>query len=306
MTMNFAHANRLTPDGAMNFSPPAGTDFGSEITRLLDEAMVAASRAEYEAGRGSGTGDVAQKRIGAGYIGTECDRELAYRYHRAEKEERESTVSPGELQRHAESGHWTEDKTAEWLRLAGFDLCTFKTNEDGSPKINSFGKPEQIGFKAAWNKETGQARLAGEVDGVIHGSPLPLKVPMIWESKKATAKKWKKFSTSGVAVADPPYYGQLQTNMAYMQIDSTLFSMLNLDNMKYYWEIVPFDQEVAQALTDRAARIFASETPAEFARITSDPSNFKCRFCDYAEQCWTDHGSQTSIATPGWLAGDQA
>lgn len=262
----------------MDFSPNSGLTLAENLTSLLDNALVESRKAEYEKGRGSGDGAVAAKRIGAGYIGTECARALAFKYHKFAKDVRESTVSPGELQRHAESGHWTEEKTAEWMLLAGFDIRVKKP--DG----------KQYGFMAAKDPITGQFRMAGEVDGVILGVPPRIAgkivIPAIWESKKATDKKWKDFSKNGVAAADPKYYGQLQTNMAYMEIGNTLFSMLNLDNMKYYWEIVPYDAANAQRLTDRAVKVLESKVPEDLPRIAYDSTNFKCKFCDYAETCW--------------------
>lgn len=293
-----AHKNRITEDGAMNFAPDPKLTFSDHISALIDHHLVEKKRAEYKAGRGSGAGDVAYYRIGAGYIGVECARQLAYRFHKVDKDDVErhpNAPNPGELQRHAESGFWTEDKTAEWMRWAGFDLWTHK--DDGS----------QFGFKAAFNERLGQYQLAGEVDGIITGLPgevpegLPrtigeslnkIALPCIWESKKATDKKFKEFQRKGVKGADPKYYGQIQTAMAYMSakhgkpFENVLFSMLNLNTMRYFWELVPFDAPVAQRLSDRAVQVMGTLLPEEMPRITNDPSDFRCRFCDYRETCW--------------------
>jgi hypothetical protein len=276
------------------FSAPTNQDTSlrDAITNAMDVALVTHARAEYAQGRGSGVGDVAKKRIGAGYIGVECDRALAFKYHKVPKEDREGPVSAAELQRHAEAGFWTEDKTAEWLRLAGFELLTHK--EDG----------RQYGFMDAKDPVTGQYRLAGEVDGVILKAPpgVDLPVPCIWESKKATAKKFATFEKSGVKGADKKYYGQLQTNMGYMEIGHVLFSMLNLDTMQYYHELITFDQPEAQRLTDRAVRVFTSECAEEFARLTKDRSDFRCRFCDYQKHCWDTPVKTAPVeVTPFWL-----
>lgn len=255
------------------------------LSEELDSALVAKTRAEYEATRGSGAGDVAAKRIGAGYIGTECGRELGFRYHKYPKEEREGPVGKGELQRHAEAGFWTEAKTAEWMRLIGIEMNT------DTGRLNTFGKPEQIGWKAARDPDTGQSRMAGEVDGVIVAVTNPrlvglIRPPCIWESKKATDKKWKKFSNETVKKADPRYYGQLQINMAYLGAEQTLFSMLNLDNMKYYWELIPFDAAHAQALSDRAVTVLQSDSPFDMPQLGRAEDDFRCKFCDYHGQCW--------------------
>lgn len=270
------------------------------LSALLDAAIAAKSKADYAAGRGSGVGEVAAKRIGAGYIGVECAAELAFRFHKYPKEDRPSVVSKGELQRHAESGHWTEARTAEWLRLAGVLVRT------DTGRLNTFGKPEQIGWKAARNPETGQYRMAGEVDGIIDGFTAPefsdpeilallapmldqlrplIKPPCIWESKKGTNKKWTKFSREGVKKADPKYYGQVQTNMAYLNAEQTLFSMLNLDNMKYHWELIPFVQADAQRLSDRAVTVMESNSPFELPKACRSVDDFKGMFCDFHDQC---------------------
>lgn len=274
---------------------PSAGDLGASLTRLVDDAIVARQKAEYAAGRGAGTGDVAAKRIGAGYIGTECDRALAHRYHKTPKDERASVVSPGELQRHALAGFWTEGAIADWLRLAGFDLRTLKP--DGT----------QYGYHVARDPETGQARIAGEIDGVIVGVPagFELPLPCLWESKKATHKKATKFAKEGVAKADEKYHGQVQTNMAYLEVGHTLFSMLDLDTMKIYWELIVFDPAFAQRLTDRAIKVLESRSPEEMPRIAREPTDYRCRFCDYAGACWKAPAQPETVTAkkPAWLTG---
>ena len=306
--MKTAHKER---GGKMYFGPkehadPPG-DMQGKINELIDTALVETRATEYAAIRGASGGEVAQKRIGSGYIGLKCVRQLAMKYHKVEANESGSFVSPGALNRHGEAGHWTEAATAEWLRLSGFDLLTHKIAEDGSPILDRFGKPKQFGYYSAKHPETGQAQMAGEVDGVIVGVPdsltLMIPTPCIWESKKATAKKFKNFSSKGVKEADTKYYGQVQTNMAYMGIEHTLFSMLNLDNMEFYWELIPFDVFTAQFLTDRAVSILQSQSPYEFPRITTDPSDWHCKFCPYTDPCWNEprEGRPEPATLPHWL-----
>lgn len=274
-----------------DFSPPPDSRIGEKITKALDDALVTFRAEEYKKGRGSGESDVALHRIGSGYIGMECGRALAYKYHKAEKEEREGPVSKGELQRHAESGFWTEQKTAEWLELAGFDIRTV------NPETGS-----QYGYKSAWDDNQLKYRIAGEIDGVLCGGPVELPYPVLWESKKGTAKKFAKFE-KGVKKADPEYYGQLQTNMLEMEVHYTLFSMLNLDTMKYYWELIPFDAKEAQRLQDRAANVLQTKEPEEMPRITTDKNDFRCKFCDYAKRCWAERklSPEAPTAPPPWM-----
>src|SRR5882757_2643077 len=259
----------FSPTSGGEAPAPKSSDLVSSLTKLIDTALVARTKSEYAAGRGSGAGLVAKHRIGSGYIGLECARQLAYKYHKTAKEERsDSKVSPGELQRHAESGFWLEREAARWLRDAGFEIYTEK--EDGS----------QYGYIACQD-QSGQARLAGEIDGVIVSGPegvIPF--PCLWESKKATDKKYKSFLKDGVKKADPKYHGQLQNNMLYMEVSHTLFKMLNLDTMKFYFEVVSFDPQEAQRLQDRAAKVLETNAPEEMPRISDDKTDFRCKFCD--------------------------
>ena len=221
------------------------------------------------------------------------------KYHKVKGSEEGSFVTPGALSRHAEAGHWTETATADWLRYAGFKLLTHKVSENGDPIIGPDGKPMQLGFFAANDPETGQARIAGNVDGVIVAAPVAIPLPCIWESKKATAKKFKTFS-KGVKNADTKYYGQVQTNMAYMEIKHTLFSMLNLDTMEFLWELIPFDPRYAQDITDRAVRVLQSKVPEELPRIASDPTDWRCKFCPYQKPCWAEPVAPATPA-PHWI-----
>jgi hypothetical protein len=284
----------------MDISPRAAEAATSEINALLspmlDDAITEARKKEYSATRGSGIGQVAAKRIGAGYIGEDCNRCLGFQYHKFPKETRDGGVSPGELTRHAEAGHWTENKTLDWLGMVGLNIQTVMTNDYGNEVIDQWGKPKQIGWMDGKDPETGQYRLAGEVDGVImavddHRLATLIKPPCIWESKKATDKKWKKFAKETVKNADKKYYGQLQTNMGYLGIRQTLFSMLNLDTMKFYFELVPFDQLYAQTLVNRAVDTFATKTPFELSRLGKSEDDWVCKFCDYKTQCWHEGAS---------------
>ena len=270
--------------------------FSAAMSSMLDAATAWFADQRYKQGRGNGKGDVAFKRIGAGYIGMECERCLAFKFHRYQVEEREKEyVTKGELNRHAESGHWTEDKMADWLREAGLELTTEVPGQTGYD-----GKPKQHGHMSVKN-DAGQCQIAGEVDGIIHKLPsaVPegyevflktvseeLSVPAIWESKKATSKKFKKFLSEGVKKADPRYYGQLQCNMHFMGANHTLFSMLNLDDMKTYFEVVEFDPAYTDKMLDKATRVLRSESPEDLMRLCNNPDDFRGMFCDYKKQCW--------------------
>ncbi len=261
------------------------------LTKLIDVPLVEKAKRIYAEGRGSGEGVVAKHRIGAGYIGLECKRALAYKYHKVpEAEQADSKVSKGELNRHAQAGFWLESVFPTWLRDAGFDLHT----ED--PRTG-----KQYGYTVCPNEE-GQMRLAGEIDGIFLSGPAILPYPCLWESKKMTDKKFNKFSKEGVKKADPKYYGQIQCNMVYLEVYYCLFSAMNLDTMKFYFELVKFDAPYAQKDQDAAARVFASRSPEEMPRITNVESDYRCKYCGWASACWNTprNAAIAPPAAPAW------
>lgn len=272
------------------FDNPVDTSLTDSISALLDSAIAKQAKEEYAKGRGSGAGDVAMKRLGSGYLGIECARQLAYKYHKfPEDGQQVEYVNKGELNRHAQAGFWTEEKTADWLRLCGFDLRTVNPTTG-----------HQYGYKAARDAE-GKARIAGELDGVILAAPICMPLPALWESKKATAKKFNKFVKEGVKAADPKYYGQMQANMTMMEVKHTLFSMLNLDTMKFYFEIIPFNSEDAQRIQDRAAMILSTESPDEVPRIARKEDDFRCKLCPYHSYCWKPAPVTNQTERPAWI-----
>ncbi|CAB4138990.1 hypothetical protein UFOVP807_31 [uncultured Caudovirales phage] len=224
--------------------------------------------------------------LGASMWGDPCERKLGYIFHNTAIDEGRG-FKP-EVLRIFDMGHDGEDRTAEYLRLAGFDLITHK--EDGS----------QFGFSAA------EGKLKGHIDGVIVGGPeIPgLVYPVLWENKELNDKSWTDTARNGVKKSKPVYFAQTQTYMAYMELpNGTLFTTKNRNTGAVYAEILPFDSLVAQQLSDKAVRIVQTQAPDELARCTSDPADFRCKFCDYQKTCWATPAtpSPTTNPIPSWL-----
>jgi hypothetical protein len=80
---------------------------------------------------------------------------------------------------------------------------------------------------------------------------------------------------------------------------------LNKDNSELYYEHVPFDPQTAQADSDKALRVINSANPTELSRVTRDPSDFRCKFCDFASTCWQESEpakpAKTDGYTPFWI-----
>lgn len=219
--------------------------------------------------------------LGGSIIGRDCEREIAYQYHGTPKDADKGFS--GRLYRIFDRGHKGEDRMADYLRVAGFDLVTHK--QDGS----------QFGWTALGGK------IAGHIDGVV----LPCAVlgnpkPVLWENKILNAESFRKTWSAGLQKSKPVYYTQAQLYMAYMELESCLFTAENADTCEVFGELVPFDAAHAQLMSDRAVRIVQSRAPEELPRCTADPADYRCKYCDFANTCWKTP-AEASAPKPAWL-----
>jgi hypothetical protein len=179
-------------------------------------------------------------------------------------------------------GHALEDVAVGWLRGAGFDLYTRKGNRpDG----------EQFGFAVAGG------RIRGHVDGIFAAGPeIPgMAFPALWECKTMNAKAWREMSNKGVAIAKPIYAAQIAVYQAYMDAavpgvadNPALFTAINKDTAELHHELVPFDAELAQRMSDRAVRVLrATDVGDLLPRLAPSPDFHECRFCPWAKRCWS-------------------
>ncbi len=218
--------------------------------------------------------------LGGSRVGHACERALQFEFAGAPKDE--GADFPGRTLRIFAIGHVLEDLAIQWLRAAGIELFTRKGNDpDG----------EQFGFSVAGG------RIRGHVDGIIAGGPETLKlgVPALWECKTMNAKNWRETVKNGVAIAKPIYAAQIALYQAYMDAsvpglatNPALFTAINKDTAELHHELVPFDAELAQRMSDRAVRILRATDAGELLpRLARDRDHFECRMCAYAGRCWS-------------------
>ena len=114
----------------------ASSSLSGRLSALIDAAMQQVRARQSE-----------RQYLGASRLGVACERALQFEYAKAPVDHGRDI--PGRMLRIFERGHVMEDCMVAWLRDAGFDLRTRKT--DG----------EQFGFSVA------DGRLQGHIDGVI-------------------------------------------------------------------------------------------------------------------------------------------
>lgn len=205
--------------------------------------------------------------LGGSRLGEECARKLQYEYEGAAQK----PVS-AKLHLIFNAGHSGEDAVAALLRAAGLDLRTHKASGG------------QFGF------ETAGGRIKGHIDGVVCDGPPELgPYPYLWEQKFVGGKYWQALGKNGVRQERPVYAGQIATYQAYMDLteNPALFGFANRDTGELAWERVPFDAKLAQACTDRGVQVLtASEAGERLPRPYASADFYKCKFCDYAGECW--------------------
>lgn len=240
----------------------------AHVNAAIDAALVTANQATPP-----------RSYLGGSRLGHACERALQFEFVKAPKDE--GADFDGRLLRIFGIGHALEDVAVAWLRAAGFDLYTRRGGGEHG---------EQFGFSVAGG------RIRGHVDGVFAGGPtIPgMAFPALWECKTMNAKAWRETSSKGVAVAKPIYAAQIAVYQAYMDAsvpgvadNPTLFTAINKDTAELHHELVPFNAELAQRLSDRAVRILAATDAGELLpRVAAQADHFECRFCPWAKRCW--------------------
>lgn len=216
--------------------------------------------------------------LGGSRLGVHCERALGYEYHKTPKDE--GRGFSGRVYRIFDRGHDGEARMAEYLKRAGFDL------EEEKPSGG------QWGFAVAQDEE-GIYRLRGHADGIIRGGPsrigsynMDKRYPMLWENKIIKSSRYAALQKAGAKESEWEYFVQCQVYMAYLGLEYALFTAVNADTMHVHAELIPLDLEIAQAASDKGVRVIKSVSPEELPKIAHSQTDFRCRWCDWQDQCW--------------------
>lgn len=240
---------------------------GPLINTAIDGALIARHRAQPP-----------RRYVSTSGLGRECLRQIQYDYLAVPKDEGRD-FEPTTL-RIFEAGHRGEDVVAAWLRAAGFDLRSERS--DG----------RQFGFSALGG------HFRGHIDGCLLGGPAPIDYPVLWENKALGLSSWKEVVKHGVVLAKPVYAAQIALYQAYLDLPNpALFTALNRDTWELHCELVPFDARLAQAMSDRAVQVIqASEAQELLPRAVGDRTSVVCRGgktgggwhspCPWQDRCW--------------------
>lgn len=208
--------------------------------------------------------------LGGSRLGGPCARALQFEYTNTPVDP--DRVITGRKFRIFDRGHASEERFADYWRMAGFDLLT--EGADG----------KQFGFSVAG------CRIKGHIDGAFTGGPAnTFQYPALWEHKCLGSKGWRKLKKDGLKKAYPVYYGQCNLYMAYLNLadNPAVFTAENADTCHLYVELIDFDPGEAQRLSDRGVKVLSMcDSGQLLPRITKDPTWFECKWCDHHSTCW--------------------
>jgi len=209
--------------------------------------------------------------MGVSWIGTECSRQMWYKFNNFP-----SPPIDAKGLRTINSGYASEDKMEADLRaVPELEMWTI----DPTTK-------KQYGFKIGIVK--------GYLDGIIRGLLQAPKTPHVWEHKERAQKFFNSLHKAkndfGEKAAlknwEPLYYDQAVVNMYGMNIKRHYLTVSTGGFRDIITCRTDENKPRAKYLIDRAQGI--SEMKEAPDREYPKKAHFKCKFCDYREECWKD------------------
>jgi len=189
------------------------------------------------------------RRMGGSALGDKCDRKLWLSFRHAFTKKFD-----GRLLRLFETGHIQEDRIIEALRGAGHHIV-------------GVGE-EQHEFTAC------NGHFVDKPDGLMDGK-------YRLEIKTMSEKNFKLFKKNGM---EYKHEVQCQMHMFLGDTPKLLYLAVNKNTDEVAQAKVTVNKEQARALIGRADRIINS--PSAPDKISDDPNNFGCRWCDMKPICF--------------------
>ena len=106
--------------------------------------------------------------------------------------------------------------------------------------------------------------------------PMTITFPALWECKTAQHKKFKEASEKGIAKSHPQYLAEISVYQAYLELtdNPAILTMIDKDTQKLYHEAIPFNRELAQKTSDKAATILSACDAGELLPRIANSQHF--------------------------------
>ena len=198
--------------------------------------------------------------LGISIIGDDCSRKLWYGFRWVKLGQAE-----GRMRRLWNRGHREEAQFEAFLLWAGFSIRTIDPSTDKQYRVSLLN-----------------GHYGGSSDGIALVRWLE-ELPVICEFKTHNNKSFTELKEKKVKAAKPQHYDQCCGYGANFKIKYALYCAVNKDTDEWYFEFVELDWNRAIELEKKASDIIYSQTPPP--RINENPSYWKCKFCDYLDEC---------------------
>jgi len=207
--------------------------------------------------------------LGASTIGRECGRDIWYSWRWFT-----NVRHSGRMKRLFQRGHREEPIVIESLKYAGIDVVNVDPNTGKQYRF--------IGYKG---------HEGGSGDGFAWNVPdVPVGMWALFECKTHNRKSFDKISeidangyNIGLVKNKPEHYGQCQRYMKAWSLQWCLYVAVCKDDDTRLMLIIPYVEEHAQQMEDRARILIDSEGPPQ--RLSEQPTFWKCKFCDHRAVC---------------------
>lgn len=210
--------------------------------------------------------------LGASLIGRECEREIWMSFRWVTQKFHQARIK-----RLFDRGNREEAALVGWLRKAG--ITVWDKDQNG----NQF-RCSAIG-----------GHFGGSMDGVGVGFPEAPEKPAVLEFKTSNDRAFAKLQKEGVEKAKPEHAAQMQIYMHLNDLTRAMYIAVNKNDDSLYVERVRHSAAVAKGLLAKAERIITSDRPP--ARISDDPSWYRCKMCDHKGNCHGEAAPYPSCRT---------
>lgn len=204
--------------------------------------------------------DAHRPHLGGSQIGNECSRALWYQFRHMDRADFD-----GRVLRLFETGDREEARIVANLRAVGVTVW------DRDPDTG-----KQIRFTAH------DGHFALSLDGVGQGFKESSQ-PHTLEFKTMNEKNFRAMERDGCQKSKPVYWAQCQIGMHLAGLDRCAFIAVNKNTDEIYMERIKLDVAEAIQLVAKAGEIIWSDKPP--AKLSNDPSFWKCKFCDFHAVC---------------------
>lgn len=241
---------------------------GMDLEKYITPPTIRAIYDHYVASRRQGK----RAHLGGSQIGEECSRSLWLSFRWAG-----GSTFDGRMLRLFETGDREEQRLIGNLRAVGITVWNIDPATGEQFRYESCGGHFGIGL-----------------DGVGQGFA-ESKQPHVLEFKTANDRGFGVIQKDGMEKANPKYWAQIQVGMYMSELQRGYFFVVNKNDDRIYGERVRLDKSLALKLLVKAESIVFANTPP--ARISDDPSFFKCKFCTFHSTCHGDRVPDVSCRT---------